>query len=152
MVSPGCWFNIKMSSYQYRKSHCGDKTILRPSYLHNGISILVRRHLYIESGPRPQWVKESNYCRVSPAINSHLCVSVSARIQAKLNGTAHQLTPHVILRPFSTAGVGGKPQEGTLTPRHAIHQVKRHSLSQIPWADCIVFWCHYNVTTPLRNK
>ena len=31
------WFNIKMSSYQYRKSHCGDKTILRPSYLHNGI-------------------------------------------------------------------------------------------------------------------
>ena len=27
-----------MISYQYRKSHCGDKTILRPSYLHNGIS------------------------------------------------------------------------------------------------------------------
>ena len=27
-----------MSSYQYRKPHCGDKTILRPSYLHNGIS------------------------------------------------------------------------------------------------------------------
>ena len=27
-----------MSSYQYRKSHYGDKTILRPSYLHNGIS------------------------------------------------------------------------------------------------------------------
>ena len=27
-----------MSSYQYRKSHCGDKTILRLSYLHNGIS------------------------------------------------------------------------------------------------------------------
>ena len=36
--STGPWFNIKMSSYQYRKSHCGDKTILRPSYLHNGIS------------------------------------------------------------------------------------------------------------------
>ena len=31
-------FNIKMPSYRYRKSHCGDKTILRPSYLHNGIS------------------------------------------------------------------------------------------------------------------
>ena len=30
--------NIKMSSYQYRKSHWGDKTILWPSYLHNGIS------------------------------------------------------------------------------------------------------------------
>ena len=32
------WFNIKMSSNRYRKSHCGDKTILRPSYLHNGTS------------------------------------------------------------------------------------------------------------------
>ena len=27
-----------MSSYQFRKSHCGDKTVIRPSYLHNGIS------------------------------------------------------------------------------------------------------------------
>ena len=27
-----------MSSYRYRKSHCGDKTIVRSSYLHNGIS------------------------------------------------------------------------------------------------------------------
>ena len=35
---PGPWFNIKISSYQYRKSHCGDKTVVRSSYLHNGIS------------------------------------------------------------------------------------------------------------------
>ena len=35
---PGPRFNIKMTSYQYRKSHCRDKTILRPSNLHNGIS------------------------------------------------------------------------------------------------------------------
>ena len=34
---PGSRFNIKMS-YQYRKSHCGDKTVVRSSYLHNGIS------------------------------------------------------------------------------------------------------------------
>ena len=34
----GPWFNIKMSSYRYRKSHCGDKTVVRSSYLHNGIS------------------------------------------------------------------------------------------------------------------
>ena len=33
----GPWFNINMSSYQYRKSHCGDKTVVRSSYLHNGI-------------------------------------------------------------------------------------------------------------------
>ena len=31
-------FNIKMSSYRYRKSHYGDKTVVRSSYLHNGIS------------------------------------------------------------------------------------------------------------------
>ena len=31
------WFSIKMPSYQYRKSCCGDKTILWLSYLHNGI-------------------------------------------------------------------------------------------------------------------
>ena len=36
--APGPRFNIKMSSYQYRKSHCGDKTAVRSSYLHNGIS------------------------------------------------------------------------------------------------------------------
>ena len=35
---PGPWFNITITSYQYRKSHCGDKTILPPSYLHNGVS------------------------------------------------------------------------------------------------------------------
>ena len=34
----GPWFNIKMSSYQYRESHCGDKTVVRSSCLHNGIS------------------------------------------------------------------------------------------------------------------
>ena len=35
---PGPRFNIKISFYQYRKSHCGDKTVVRSSYLHNGIS------------------------------------------------------------------------------------------------------------------
>ena len=27
-----------LASYQHRKSHCGDKTVVRSSYLHNGIS------------------------------------------------------------------------------------------------------------------
>ena len=38
----GPWFNIKMPSYRYRKSHCGDKTVVRSSYLHNGISYTVK--------------------------------------------------------------------------------------------------------------
>ena len=37
-IHPGPWFNIKMPSYQYRKSHCGDKMVVRSSHLHNGIS------------------------------------------------------------------------------------------------------------------
>ena len=36
LLPPWPRFNIKMSSYQYRKSHCGDKTVVR-SYLQNGI-------------------------------------------------------------------------------------------------------------------
>ena len=44
---PGAWFNIKMLYYQYRKSHCEDKTILRSSYLHNRISYTGKRtYLY----------------------------------------------------------------------------------------------------------
>ena len=43
-IWPWGWFNIKMSSYQYSKSHCEDKTM--------GFPILVRWYLYIESGPR----------------------------------------------------------------------------------------------------
>ena len=38
LLRTGPQFNIKLSSYQYRKSHCGDKTVVRSSYLHNGIS------------------------------------------------------------------------------------------------------------------
>ena len=38
----GPWFNIRMS-YQYRKSHCGDKTVARSSYHHNRISYTGKR-------------------------------------------------------------------------------------------------------------
>ena len=48
--------SIYMSSYQYRKSHCGDKTVARSSYLHNGISYTGKTTYYIESGP---WVLSS---------------------------------------------------------------------------------------------
>ena len=42
----GGWFNIKLTSYQYRKSHFGDNLISTM-----GFPILVRWQLYIESGP-----------------------------------------------------------------------------------------------------
>ena len=34
-MDPGPRFNIKMSSNQYRKSRCGDKTVVKSSDLHN---------------------------------------------------------------------------------------------------------------------
>ena len=43
-------FNTKIKPYQYRISHCGDKTILRPSYLHNEIS-------YTGKMPCLYWIK-----------------------------------------------------------------------------------------------
>ena len=52
MWGPAPWFNIKISSYQHRKSHCGDKTVVRSSYLHNGFPILVRWHGYRCRGTR----------------------------------------------------------------------------------------------------
>ena len=70
---PGPWFNIKMSSHQYRKSHCGDKTILRPSYLHNGISYTGKMtSLYwIRAQSVAQWLKPSmtpSWCRLTTRI------------------------------------------------------------------------------------
>ena len=40
-LKPGPWFNIKMPSYQYRKSHCGGKMAARSSYFQNGNSCTV---------------------------------------------------------------------------------------------------------------
>ena len=48
-----------MSSCHYRKSHCGDKTILWPSYLHNGISYTGKiTFLY--------WIRALDFCVVRP--------------------------------------------------------------------------------------
>ena len=59
--STGAWFNIKMTSYQYRKSHCGDKTILRPSYLHNGIS-------YTGKTASLYWIRALALCEENPLV------------------------------------------------------------------------------------
>ena len=51
-----------MTSYQYRKYHCGDNTILRPSYLHNGISFTGKMtSLYWNRGPYSQQSRPSLY-------------------------------------------------------------------------------------------
>ena len=55
---PGPRFNIKVTSYQYKKSHCGDKTILRPSYLHNLIS-------YTDKIKSLYWIRAQNETKQS---------------------------------------------------------------------------------------
>ena len=60
------WFIIKMSCYQCRKSHCGDKKVVRSSYLHNGISYTgMMTSLYWISPPETHfrnklWVHDKN--------------------------------------------------------------------------------------------
>ena len=63
----------------YRKSHCGDKMILRQSYLHNGISYtgkmtssywirpLLLKSMAIESGPQcwNRWLTHWSYCSLA---------------------------------------------------------------------------------------
>ena len=51
-----------MPSYQHRKSHCGDKTILRPSYLHNGIS-------YTGKATSLYWIRALPYLPAEEAVH-----------------------------------------------------------------------------------
>ena len=60
-LKPGAWFNIKMSSYQYRKSLCGDRRSWDRLISTMGFPILVRWHLYFESGPCLFW---KHNCRI----------------------------------------------------------------------------------------
>ena len=66
-ISSGPWFKIKMTSYQYRKSHCGDKTILRPSYLHNGIS-------YTGKMSSLYWIRAQVSLKLAVLLHSLICL------------------------------------------------------------------------------
>ena len=69
----GPWVNIKMSSYQYRKSHCRDKTVVRSSYLHNGISYTGKMSsLYWIRSLIRRWQYENVLVRLTVDINTVL--------------------------------------------------------------------------------
>ena len=63
--NPGPWFNIKMPSYHYRKSHCGDKTIFRTSYHHSGIS-------YTDKMASLYWIRALVFCDVPVSVPGRL--------------------------------------------------------------------------------
>ena len=60
-ITSGPWFNIKMSSYQYRKPHCGDKTVVRSSYLHNGVSYTGKMSFLYWISPQVAYTVPSQY-------------------------------------------------------------------------------------------
>ena len=77
--------SIKRCRYcQYRKSHCGDKTILRPSYLHNGISYTGKTPplYWVRALVRPLWTG-SSYVLVT-----HLPLDKMAAISLMISSVA----------------------------------------------------------------
>ena len=54
--TPKGWCNTNMSSYHCRGSRCRYGSILRPSNLHNGITILVRRYFLHRVRSQNSWL------------------------------------------------------------------------------------------------
>ena len=76
----GLWFNIKMLSYQYRKSHCGDKMVVRSSNLHNEIS-------YIGKMASLYWI--SPLAVMSFSVFLHICTAVYKLIRGEKESSSY---------------------------------------------------------------
>ena len=88
LSSTGSWFYIKMSCYQYRKSHCGDKMFVRSFSLHNEISYtskMVSSYWH----PPPRWL--------FVAISIHLYQSV---FMFPMNAVIHSINNPNIKAPI----------------------------------------------------
>ena len=75
----GPWFNIKMPSYQYRKSHCGDKTVVRSSYLHHGISYTGKMASLYWISPQKSQLKWHGPQKRIPLVGDHLAFKATQR-------------------------------------------------------------------------
>ena len=86
--------SLKKISYQYRKSHCKDKTIIKPNYLHtNIIPLLLWWHICVDSAPSKPWKQFS----VLQIINFDMeVIHTGHKVlwQGTLLGTNHCLTFH----------------------------------------------------------
>ena len=89
-VKPGGWFSIQMTSYQNRKSHCGDKMIIWPSYLHRGISYTGKMTFFI-----------SNHSpRIHLANSEVMCIIIQWSVKLSEPSVTLKLFPH----PLPAAG------------------------------------------------
>ena len=85
------WFNIKMSSYQYRKSRCGDKMILRPSYLHNGISY---------TGKTTSWIGTQYNAMDTYAVGSYLGICGGLHFVTVWTWHGYSTSDGIVLAPL----------------------------------------------------
>ena len=90
--SAGPQFNIKITSYQYRKSHCGDKTILRLSYLHNGISYTGKTTSLYWIGALVPYIKTQAW----PSLYLQMCPTV--HINSMVPGKCGSIFKYVIFK------------------------------------------------------
>ena len=72
-AQPVPWFNIKKSPYQYRKSHWGNKTVVRSSYLHSGISYTGKMASLYWFGPLIQNLKPGQNCKHCHFVLASIC-------------------------------------------------------------------------------
>ena len=103
-------FQYEKMSYQYRKSHCGEKKVVRSSHLHNGISYAGKTSLYwiralqvfsVQTAhyDHLKWAEHSRLCGLGP---SHLARSLRTKATHWLEiacswGNRWRLTPSVVV-------------------------------------------------------
>ena len=133
-VHSGPWFNIKMSSYQYRKSHCGDKTIFRPSYLHNGTSYTGKMiSLY--------WI------RALVSHRSHLPCSQICKDSWETSGCRFHQKWHVIIWHWKWHTNNDITYE---TYWCVYIWIKNRELADLPWIQQEILWFSIMKPTPHR--
>ena len=122
---PGSWFNIKMSSYQYRKSHRGDKTVVRSSYLHNGISYTGKMISFY-------WIGRSTGVAYTTCINRTNCEYMT------------WICNYIYIKPWDVLLITNSPPAGVILCIRPANERRRyialpgHIHKLIP-APCLIF-------------
>ena len=128
-----------MSSYQYRKSHCGDKSLISTM----GFPILVRWHLYIELGPRSLDLSHvSFYLYIGVArMNADHVVFCGLAIYKYLFSKPEmlQVTEHITV--YSAVCLLVLEEYRAPNPVHC--QPRKMHLALVPSAINDIWACHY---------
>ena len=96
-------FNTKMLSFQHKKFHCGDKTILQPSYLHNRIFSTGKMILFL------YWIKalisiQQATVTDGPSSMSKICKCLQFLLQIIRVQTTKDIPhrPQTLIRPVES--------------------------------------------------